>query len=397
MVQQLRKDGVFSLSGLVILLITVGSFAFPSGGYNKVAYYTFDATPVGQDFMSLTDFTDNANIVVVFEGTLWELADTVHYDTKWMRNRIYTTKKKILDDIRTLQERGLAVLMNVDDAATWSTETPFTTWDGKKLNYREFAAFVDSCADVVGFDGISLDVEHKAVDNMHYRNMIKELGKYFGPLSSDSLTKMYIGAVYESRYGVPGEIFREEELSRYLNFVMDMGYTHEDRQRFDFWANHLGSRKVMLGMSHQDNDLERAVDWIARNPAPETAGIMVYAANVNKMYTDSIFSALGDEPVENRVIPERKSPFLLYVEHRSGKIEIRLSLKSDAKVSLKLISVSGRVHTLFSRKHCSRGRNFISLSMNQCRRQGISPGAYYALIEIKGNHFSDPKLLMIVE
>jgi hypothetical protein len=52
----------------------------PKVGNNKVAYYAFDATPVDQGVLSLTNFTDNANIIIVFEGTLWELADTAHYN-----------------------------------------------------------------------------------------------------------------------------------------------------------------------------------------------------------------------------------------------------------------------------------------------------------------------------
>lgn len=128
----IQEKTVVAIIGLFISIIaTLPTFALPPAGYNKVAYYTFDATPVDQDYLSLTNFTDNANIVIVFEGTLWELADTVHYDTQWMRNRIYSSKKQILDDIKTLQSRGILVLMNVDDAATWSTTTPFTTWNGK--------------------------------------------------------------------------------------------------------------------------------------------------------------------------------------------------------------------------------------------------------------------------
>src|SRR5690554_1309983 len=159
MEKQIQKAIPVLLIISALILFADSSYALPPAGYNKVAYYTFDATPVDQDVLSLTTFTDEANIVIVFEGTLWELADTVHYDTQWMRNKVYKSKRKILDDIQTLRERGILVLMNVDDAPSWSTGTPFTAWNGKMCDYREFAAFVDSCVKVVGFDGISLDVE----------------------------------------------------------------------------------------------------------------------------------------------------------------------------------------------------------------------------------------------
>ncbi|HEX3008006.1 MAG TPA: hypothetical protein VHO90_10360, partial [Bacteroidales bacterium] len=99
--------------------------ALPAYNDNRVAYYVFDVTPAGQGILPLTTFTDNANIVVLFEGTLWELADTVNYNSGWMQNAYYKNKKQILTDIQTLRARGIKVLMNVDDAASWSTATPF--------------------------------------------------------------------------------------------------------------------------------------------------------------------------------------------------------------------------------------------------------------------------------
>lgn len=264
--------------------------ALPPTGQNKVAYYAFDATPVDQGILPLTTFTDKANIVVVFEGTLWELADTVHYNTGWMKNAYYTHKKQVLDDIQTLRSRGVKVLMNVDDAASWSTATPFTTYNGTAYNYVQFASFINDCVNAVGFDGISLDVEHGATDNTNYRNLIKELGKYFGPLSPNSASKIYTGAFYSG--GAPGPIFRETALSQYLNFVMDMAYFSDNTSRFNYWAATLGNSKVMVGMSHQYNSLSSAIAHAQWHPTPDKAGIMVYAANVNKAYTDAIFDAL---------------------------------------------------------------------------------------------------------
>jgi hypothetical protein len=270
---------------------TAHTEALPAVGQNRVAYYTFDATPVNQGVLSLTTFTDKANIVVVFEGTLWELADTVHYNTGWMQNAYYKNKKQILTDIQTLRSRGVKVLMNVDDAASWSTATPFTTYNGTAYNYVQFASFVNDCVNTVGFDGISLDVEHGATDNTNYRNLIREFGKYFGPLSSSPGTKIYTGAFYSG--GAPGPIFRETSLSQYLNFVMDMAYFSNNTTRFNYWAATLGNSKVMDGMSHQYNSQSSAIAHAQWHPVPDKAGIMVYAANVNKAYTDAIFDALG--------------------------------------------------------------------------------------------------------
>ncbi|HEX3009835.1 MAG TPA: glycosyl hydrolase family 18 protein, partial [Bacteroidales bacterium] len=226
----------------------------------------------------------------MFEGTLWELADTVNYNSGWMQNAYYKNKKQILTDIQTLRARGIKVLMNVDDAASWSTATPFTTYNGTALNYTQFASFVYNCVTTVGFDGISLDVEHGATDNTNYRNLIKELGKYFGPLSSNSSSMIYTGAFYSG--GAPGPIFRETSLSQYLNFVMDMAYFSDNTTRFNYWAATLGNSKVMDGMSYDENTQASAVAHAQWHPTPDKAGIMVFAANKNKTYTDAIFAAL---------------------------------------------------------------------------------------------------------
>ena len=391
MEKQIQKAIPVLLIISAIILFADSSYALPPAGYNKVAYYTFDATPVDQDVLSLTTFTDEANIVIVFEGTLWELADTLHYDTQWMRNKVYKSKRKILDDIQTLRERGILVLMNVDDAPSWSTGTPFTAWNGKKCDYREFAAFVDSCVKVVGFDGISLDVEHNAVDNTHYRNLIREFGKYFGPLSSDSLTTIYTAAVYNSRYGVPGEIFREEDVSRYLNFVMDMGYHHDNEIRFAFWADHLGASKVMPGMSHQDNSLKSAMDWLSRHPAPETAGIMVYAANVNKQYTDSILSVLGDPPVRSdRKITGRVGYTSMHVERYQRSFMFHFSLKSAATVSLNIVSLNGRICRKIFDNHCLSGNHVTKWNYSENGKSTIAAGVHYAVLDIDGVVMSVP-------
>jgi hypothetical protein len=267
--------------------ISIQPLSLPAVGQSKVAYYAFDATPSGQGILPLTTFTDNANVVIVFEGTLWELADTVHYNSGWMNNAYYHSKRQVLADIQTLRSRGVKVLMNVDDAASWSTATPFTTYNGTAYNATQFASFVNSCVTTVGLDGISLDVEHGATANTNYRNLIAALGAYFGPLSSSPNDKMYTAAVYAG--GAPGPNFREVSISQYLNFVMDMAYSTDN---FSYWSATLGNSKVMEGYSHQLSNLNTAIANAQWHPNPEKAGIMVFAANVSKSYTDAIFAAL---------------------------------------------------------------------------------------------------------
>jgi hypothetical protein len=268
----------------------------PAPGNNKVAYYVFDSG--GPDHFPLPTFTDVANIVVVFEGTLWELADSTHYSSVWMRNVNYHSYAEILRDIRILQARGVRVLMNVDDASSWSTSTPFTTYDGKKLNAQEFAAFIKACAiDSVHLDGISLDIEHGATGNAAYIALIKEIGKYFGPLSSNSTSQIYTAAIYSG--GAPGPVIgRSRDIAAYLNFIMDMAYFSWDYvARFKQWADSIGASKTMIGVLIDYYDVAHATSAAAWQPAsPPKAGIMVYAANNLKSYTDAVFKALVVAP-----------------------------------------------------------------------------------------------------
>ena len=229
---------IFLLAGVSNALQTPKS-EIPDVYNNKVAYYVFDSG--GPDHYPLTSFSDEANVVVIFEGTLWELADSANYYTGWMTttNVNYKYYSEIIRDIRILQERGVKVLMNVDDAASWGTETPFTTYDGTKYNYQQFAEFIKICAiDLLQLDGISLDIEHRAEGNENYKSLLKEIGKYFGPLSSNSSTHMYIAAMYKGYWGNPGyEIGRSKDIMAYLNFVMDMAYFNGDyNERFNQWA-----------------------------------------------------------------------------------------------------------------------------------------------------------------
>ncbi len=85
---------LFILSSSITAALQLTKNEIPSSTNNKVAYYVFDSG--GPDHFSLTSFTDEANIVVLFEGKLWELADSVHYSTGWMRNVNYHYYSEII-------------------------------------------------------------------------------------------------------------------------------------------------------------------------------------------------------------------------------------------------------------------------------------------------------------
>ena len=268
-----------------------------SGEY-KVAYFAFDATPVDQERKSLINFTDNANVVVVFEGKLWELADSAHYGNSnsyilKSNGGVYKYYSQIIDDIHTLRARGIKVLMNVDDSEAWLTKTPFGEYSA--INYIQFADSVAKWCAMVPFDGIALDVEHFfGPVNNDYINLIREFGKYFGPRSLNPNGMIYTAAIYSG--AVAGDaIGKDPENSSYFNFVMDMGYFSNNTYRFTQYSNAIGAARVMDGMSHQYNALSDAISHVNWMKSVGGAGIMVFAANVNKSYTDAIFAAVDEK------------------------------------------------------------------------------------------------------
>ena len=272
--------------------------SIPTNPNNKVAYYAFDATPVGQGKLRLTDFTDNANIVVVFEGSIFELGDPAHYGSSSsyilnINGGPYTTYQQIINDIRTLRARGVKVLMNVDDAPSWQTTTPFTDYAGIGRTYSEYAALIYQMAQAVPFDGIALDVEHfSGAANQNFISLVRELGRYFGPRSSNPNDSIYTAAIYSGAQA-GNAIGKNTVTASYFNFVMDMGYFQNYQTRFNNYANVIGAGKVMDGFSHQMNPLSNALAYCAwANPKP-AAGAMVFAGNVNKVYTDQILAAIS--------------------------------------------------------------------------------------------------------
>ncbi len=359
---------VLLLNNIVPALQLSGS-KIPSATNNKVAYYVFDSG--GPDHFPLTSFTDEANIVVLFEGKLWELADSVHYSTGWMRNVNYHYYSEIMRDVRILQSRGVKVLMNVDDAPSWSTSTPFTTYDGIKYDYQQFAEFIKTCAvDSLHLDGISLDIEHKAQANDFYKSLLKEIGKYFGPLSSNSDSQMYVGAMYKGYWGQPGfDIGRSKDIMSHLNFVMDMAYFNSDYVgRFNQWADSIGSTKVMIGVLIDNNDLNFAARVAAWQPSSgPKAGIMVYAANNLKSYTDSVFKSLvvpvtdANEHLNNiKNVPDDFTLFQNFPNPFNPSTKISFILPQAGNMTLKVYDILGREVKTLADKEMAKGKYSIS-------------------------------------
>ena len=276
-----------------------GSTSLPIPPNFKVAYYAFDASNAAKvpSPFTLVNFANGANVVVLFEGTAWEMADSLHYSksNSYMFKNIYSSYASILNDVRTLQARGVKVLMNVDDTYLWNTPLPFTAYDGTKMNTQQFAAFVKSCViDNLQLNGIALDLEHLGVAEatFDYINLIKEFGKYFGPQSSNSNSTIYTAAISDGSR-VSYSIGKSVDNASYFNFVMDISYYEDNNYRFNTWAKNIGASKTMIGLTIRFNNINKAVTSAQWEPQIGTkAGIMVFGANVDSSYTNTILRSV---------------------------------------------------------------------------------------------------------
>lgn len=278
---------------------TVLKAGLPVNPNNLIAYYAFDATPSGQGKLPVTTFSDKANEVVMFEGTPWEVSDSTHYGSSsnyilTINGGPYKYYKQIINDIKTLQARGVKVLWNIDDNNTWNTTTPFTTYNGTGLTAAQYASFVYNSITTLGLDGIALDIEHlSSSPNSNWTAVVQDLGAYFGPKSSNASTMLYTAAIYSGGLGY-SNIGQSTTMAAYFNFVMDMAYGGSYQSRFTQYSNVIGNGKVMDGVSYQYDSQSTAIaycNW-AKSLSPVAAGVMVFAGNVNKSYTDAIFAAM---------------------------------------------------------------------------------------------------------
>ncbi len=398
-----RMTLVEIMAGLMCVLTGMGPAlhasvaGLPGPGHNKVAYYVFDSG--GPDHFPLTTFTDGANIVVLFEGKLWELADSAHYSTGVMRNVNYHSYGEIIRDVRILQARGVNVLMNVDDAASWSTSTPFTTHDGTKYDYQQFAAFIKACAiDSLHLNGISLDIEHGATGNAAYVALLKEIGKYFGPLSSNGASQIFAAAIYSG--GAPGSVIgKSRDVAAYFNFVMDMAYFSSNyAARFKQWADSIGSSKTMVGVLNDYFDLAYATSVAAWQPAsPPKAGIMVYAANNLKSYTDSVFNALivketngVDSEPQREGIPQEIALMQNYPNPFNPSTTIRYALPQRSNVTLSVYNTLGQQVAILVNKSQDAGYHEVKFDGS-----ALASGVY--LYRIQAGTFVQTKKLTILK
>ena len=283
---------------------TLAAAAITSNPY-KVAYYAFD-----HGGPRISTFAPGANVVVLFEGTPFEMADSIHYGSTssyMFSNANYKSYKAILADVQVLQSKGVKVLWNIDDASAWQTATPFTTYNGVGLTAAQYAAFVKSCViDSLHMDGIALDQEHiqpySTTPNTNYLAVLNSLSSYFGLKSSNPLTIFTSATGYNVAYGL-NPIKNNTAYAANMNFVMDMGYNVSNSYRVNTRLKpfasitNFGWPKTMTGVDVEGNTvggsqfIQDSISSAWEPSGTNKAGIMVYAANGDTAYAGRIFRA----------------------------------------------------------------------------------------------------------
>ena len=202
---------------------------------------------------------------------------------------------------------------------------------------------------------------------------------------------MYIGAMYKGYWGQPGfDIGRSKDIMSHLNFVMDMAYFDSNYvARFNQWADSIGSSKVMIGVLIDNNDLDFAARVAAWQPASGSkAGIMVYAANNLKSYTDSVFKSLvvpvtdvKDYANNIKEVPDDFTLLQNYPNPFNPSTKISFSLPQDGNVNLKIYDLLGReVITLIDKE---MGKGYYSTNFDG---SNYASGLYLARLIVQSNN-----------
>ncbi|OYV86898.1 MAG: hypothetical protein B7Z63_03285 [Ignavibacteriae bacterium 37-53-5] len=147
----------------------------------------------------------------------------------------------------------------------------------------------------------------------------------------------------------------------------------------------------MIGVLNDDNDLAYATAAAAWQPAsPPKAGIMVYAANNLKSYTDAVFSALVTvQGVRTNPSPRRFALMQNYPNPFNPTTVISYKLSAFSSVTLKVYDILGReVATLVNGRE-SAGSHSVTFDGSR-----LASGVYFYRLEAGAS--SDTKKLILV-
>lgn len=280
-----------------------------------IAYYITDGR---NPSFKLKDIPDGVDMVILFGIKYWTLQDTTKLKagTGMMGN--FSSYKDLSKQIRSLQKKGIKVLQNIDDEASWQSSKP-----GGFASAKAYAEAIKSIViDQWKLDGISLDIEHEGkrpnpipkfpgyaatgyrgwyMPSMdatpEYLEVIRELTKYFGTTVPNNKQLQIASGInvfaWDKIMENFGNNFNYVQLQSYDVKVNDaklmMEYATE--------TNKIPASKMVFGAyaeggKSKEGDVEVA-KWVpAQGPK---GGMMIYTYNSNTDYANAVKNALKEK------------------------------------------------------------------------------------------------------
>lgn len=278
-----------------------------------IAYFITDGR--NPEF-KLRDIPEGVDMVILFGLKYYNLLDTTKLSAGTGMMQGFESYQDLFEQIRSLQKRGILVLQNIDDQASWQTEKP----DG----FSSAIAFADTLKslliDKLHLNGISLDVEHKGKQpdllppfpgydetgykrwytgsmeaNTSYLNVIKSLTKYFGTKASIPGQQLQIAS------GLDVLAWNKivENYGRCFNYFQLQSYDRDTAvtqrmMNYIVSGNHLPPAKMVFGAYIEGgkslaSDIQVA-KWIPKQGSK--GGMMIYTYNSDTSAANAVKKAV---------------------------------------------------------------------------------------------------------
>jgi hypothetical protein len=286
--------------------------ATEANGQIFIAYYITDGRNLN---FKLKDIPGGVDMVVLFGVKYWQYLDTLKYPAGTGMMSSYKSYGAYFNDIKALQKRGIKVIQNVDDDASWQDAKP----DGYNSPALWAEALKKLLLDKHSLDGISLDIEHSgkapnpipvfpgyekigyyswyssSMDaNPNFLSCIEALTKYFGltapnnkQLQTASGLDVYSWDKIAAKFGSSFNYFQVQSYDRtvatcqlMMNYATSVNKIPASKMIFGAYAE---------GGNSQAEDVKLA-KWTPTQG--KKGGMMVYTYNANTSYAKAVLDAL---------------------------------------------------------------------------------------------------------
>ena len=280
-----------------------------------IAYYITDGR---NPSFKLKDIPNGVDMVILFGIKYWTLQDTTKLESGTGMMANFTSYKDLSKQIHSLQKRGIKVLQNIDDEASWQSSKP-----GGFASAKAYAEAIKSIViDQWKLDGISLDVEHEGkrpnpIPNFpgyqatgyygwyypsmeatpEYLEVIRELSKYFGTTAPKNKQLQIASGI---------NVFAWDKIMQHFgnnfNYVQLQSYgvkLNEAKSMMKYLTetNKIPAGKVVFG-AYAEGGKNKETDVELAKWSPDQGvkgGIMIYTYNADVEYANTVKNALKEK------------------------------------------------------------------------------------------------------